>query len=109
MFETHSDAWERVGLAVDVNQRSVQNARRRAVVEIALFVAVIVVFNNYEHWFHLLDKNGGDPHSGLVTAVRIATVLALLALGWAIARDIGRVAGPTFFRRMDPSTAGTVG
>jgi small-conductance mechanosensitive channel len=45
----------------------------------------------------------------VVTAVQIATVLALLALGWAIARDVGRMAGPTFFRRMDPGTAGTVG
>jgi small-conductance mechanosensitive channel len=35
--------------------------------------------------------------------------VALLALGWAFARDIGRAAGPTFFRRMDPATAGTVG
>jgi small-conductance mechanosensitive channel len=26
-----------------------------------------------------------------------------------VARDIGRAAGPTFFRRMDPATAGTVG
>ncbi|HET6866490.1 MAG TPA: mechanosensitive ion channel family protein [Solirubrobacteraceae bacterium] len=109
MFETHSDAWERVGLAVDVNKKSVQNARRRAVLEIALFIAVIVVFNNYEHWFHLLNSKGEDTHTGLVTAVKIATVLALLALGWAIARDIGRMAGPTFFRRMDPGTAGTVG
>jgi small conductance mechanosensitive channel len=109
MFETHSDAWERVGLAVDVNKKSVQNARRRAVVEIALFIAVIVVFDNYESWFHLLKGNGKDTHTGLVTAVQIATVLALLALGWAIARDIGRIAGPTFFRRMDPGTAGTVG
>src|SRR6185437_16156540 len=107
MFETHSDAWERVGLAVDVNKKSVQNARRRAVLEIALFIAVIVVFDHYESWFHLLSKDGVnhhlvDHHTGLVTAVRIATVLALLALGWAIARDIGRIAGPTFFRRMDP-------
>jgi small conductance mechanosensitive channel len=109
MFETHSDAWERVGLAVDVNKKSVQNARRRAVVEIALFIAVIVVFDNYESWFHLLNSKGKDTHTGLVTAVQIATVLALLALGWAIARDIGRIAGPTFFRRMDPGTAGTVG
>src|SRR6185437_11156699 len=113
MFETHSDAWERVGLAVDVNKKSVQNARRRAVLEVVLFIAVIVVFNNYEHWFHLLSKdaagNSVDHHTGLVTAVRIATILALLALGWAIARDIGRIAGPTFFRRMDPGTAGTVG
>jgi small-conductance mechanosensitive channel len=109
MFETHSDAWERVGLAVDVNKKSVQNARRRAVIEVALFIAVIVVFDNYEHWFHLIGKDHADHHSGLVTAVQIATVLALLALGWAIARDIGRIAGPTFFRRMDPGTAGTVG
>jgi small-conductance mechanosensitive channel len=29
--------------------------------------------------------------------------------GWALARAIGRVAGPTLFRRMDPGTAGTVG
>jgi small conductance mechanosensitive channel len=109
MFETHSEAWERVGLAVDVNRKSVQNARRRAIVEVALFVAVIVIYDNYESWFHLLNAKGVDPHTGLVTAVRIATVLALLALGWAIARDIGRMAGPTFFRRMDPGTAGTVG
>jgi small-conductance mechanosensitive channel len=110
MFETHSEEWERVGLAVDVNEKSVQNARRRAVVEVALFVAVIVIYNNYGQWFHLhKDAQGQLTNSGLVTAVRIATVLALLALGWAIARDIGRLAGPTFFRRMDPGTAGTVG
>src|SRR5581483_7674076 len=84
MFETHSDAWERVGLAVDVNKKSVQNARRHAVVEVALFIAVIVVFNNYEHWFHLVKTRdvlshgvvttvSTDTHTGLVTAVQIAT------------------------------------
>jgi hypothetical protein len=41
--------------------------------------------------------------------VRIATVLALVALGWQFARGLGRAAGPTLFRRMDPGTAGTVG
>jgi small conductance mechanosensitive channel len=109
MFETRSDAWERVGLAVDVNQKTVKKARRRAVIEVLLFIAVVVVHDNYETWFHLINKNGVDPHTGLATAVNIATVVALLALGWAVARDIGRVAAPTFFRRMDPGTAGTVG
>jgi small conductance mechanosensitive channel len=33
----------------------------------------------------------------------------LLALGWAIARDVGRALGPALFRRLDPATAGTVG
>jgi small-conductance mechanosensitive channel len=36
-------------------------------------------------------------------------VVALVALGWALSRDVGRAAAPTFFRRMDPATAGTVG
>ena len=103
MFETHSEAWERVGLAVDVNEKTVQHARRRVVLEIALFVAVIVVYDNYMSWFDVAK------HSPWVTAVRLAAVLVLLALGWAIARDVGRIAGPTFFRRMDPATAGTVG
>jgi small-conductance mechanosensitive channel len=46
---------------------------------------------------------------GVDTPVRAATVIALLMLGWSIARDLGRAAGPTLFRRMDPATAGTVG
>lgn len=102
MFETRSEAWERVGLAVDVNHKSVQNARRRAAIEVVAFIAVIVVYDNYRSWFNISSK-------GVHTAVQIATVIALLALGWGIARDVGRMAGPTFFRRMDPGTAGTVG
>jgi len=39
---------------------------------------------------------------GLDTPVRAATVLALVVIGWALARDIGHAAAPTFFRRMDP-------
>ena len=41
--------------------------------------------------------------------VRVATVVLVAVLGWGIARALGRLAAPTFFRRMDPSTAGTVG
>jgi small-conductance mechanosensitive channel len=103
MFETRSEAWEKVGLAVDVNSKTLQNARRRVIVEIALFVAAIVVYDNYKKWFDV------SPQGGLETAIRLVTVVALLALGWGIARDVGRIAGPTFFRRMDPGTAGTVG
>jgi small conductance mechanosensitive channel len=109
MFETHSEAWERVGLAVDVNQKTVQKARRRAVIELLLFIAVVVVYDRYKHWFHLLNSQGHVTNNGVVPAVRIAAVVVLLGLGWALARDVGRIAAPTFFRRMDPGTAGTVG
>jgi small conductance mechanosensitive channel len=103
MFETHSEEWERAGLAMDVKRRGVRTARRRAAVLVPLTVAVVVVYDNYQSWFP------GSAKSGWVTPIRVAAVLALLALGWAVARDVGRAAGPTFFKRMDPSTAGTVG
>jgi small-conductance mechanosensitive channel len=45
----------------------------------------------------------------LETPITVVTVIALVILGWAIARDIGRGLGPPLFRRLDPATAGTVG
>jgi small-conductance mechanosensitive channel len=57
-------------------------------------------------------RHGSAAHElepGLETLVRVLTVVALLTLGWAIARDIGRSLGPPLFRRLDPATAGTVG
>jgi small conductance mechanosensitive channel len=104
MFETRSEAWEQAGLRINVSEHGVRKARRRAAIFVPLFVAVIVLHDNYQQWF-----NHGKQVHGLHTPVTIATVLVLLALGWAVARDIGRAAAPTFFRRMDPSTAGTVG
>ena len=103
MFETRSDAWERVGLAVDVSQRTLRRAQRQAVILLPLLVGVIVL---YAYRKQVL---GVGPRSPWDTPVRIATVVALLALGWALARDVGRAAAPTFNRRMDPATAGTVG
>jgi small-conductance mechanosensitive channel len=103
MFETHSEEWEKVGLAVEHDQPSLRGARRRVALLVPLFIAVIVVYDNYQTWFGVSD------HSSWVDPITAAAVLSLLALGWAIARDVGRVFGPTFFRRMDPGTAGTVG
>ena len=39
--------------------------------------------------------------------MRIAAAIALIVLGWALARDLGRSPAPALFRRMDPGTAGT--
>ena len=46
---------------------------------------------------------------GLDMPVRVASVIALVILGWALARDIGRALGPILFKRLDPGTAGTLG
>jgi small-conductance mechanosensitive channel len=106
MFETRSEAWEKVGLAVEASQRAVKRARRQVLVLLPLFVAVIVLHDNYQHWFHVTTQH---QKNALHTPVTVATVLALLAVGWAVARAVGTAAAPTFFRRMDPATAGTVG
>jgi small-conductance mechanosensitive channel len=105
MFETRSEAWERAGLSIDVSQPAVRKARRQAAVFVPLFAGVIVLHDNYQQWFNVTHKQESSLH----TPVTIVTVLVLLALGWAVARDVGKAAAPTFFRRMDPSTAGTVG
>ncbi len=103
MFETRSEAWERVGLTVEVNEREVRRARREAALLIPLLIAVLVAYDNGR------DILGKKTFDSLQTPLQVVVVLALVAFGWALARDVGRFAGPTFMRRMDPATAGTVG
>jgi len=103
MFETRSDAWEKVGLAANVSQRAVRRARRQIFVLLPLLIGVLVLYH------YRVQILGRHTERRWDTWIQWVTVIALLTLGWAFARDIGRAAGPTFFRRMDPATAGTVG
>jgi len=99
MFETRSQEWEAAGLAVQTSEKEVRRARREAIVLLPLLVGVLVVWGQHVAW---LGKDSG-------TWARVVAVPAFAILGWAFARAFGRMAGPTFFRRMDPATAGTVG
>src|SRR3984885_8097480 len=103
MFETRSEAWEKVGLSVDVSDRVVRRARREAAVIVALLIGALVVYSSRA------DIVGKETLKTLQTPIQIATVILLVAVGWALAGDIGKAAGPTFMRRMDPATAGTAG
>jgi small conductance mechanosensitive channel len=103
MFETRSEAWARVGLAVNVSQQAIRKAQREALIFVPLLVGVLIVHSDKQQIFHIGSKSHWN---GLIDA---ATVVVVLALGWGIARAIGKAAAPTFFRRMDPATAGTVG
>lgn len=102
MFETRSQSWRDVGLLRQISPRVVKRARLEALVLVPLFVAVVVVFDHRVSLFGRIE----EP---LEAVVRVITVIALVILGWAIARDIGRSLGPALFRRMEPATAGTVG
>jgi small-conductance mechanosensitive channel len=125
MFETRSQAWKEVGLLRQINPKVVKRARLEALVLLPLFVGVVLLYDNRISWFgedrlryskgHVVRDAEGHPvhhkvlEHALQTPFRIATVLILVVLGWAIARDVGRGLGPPLFRRLDPATAGTVG
>ena len=121
MFETRSQAWEDAGLAVTVSEREIRRARRQAVLLAPLLIGVLVLFHYRDHLLpvfvhvhgRLLTMPGTTvpvtQHVLVRELWRWATVIVILAGGWAAARDIGRAAAPTFFRRMDPATSGTVG
>ncbi|HEV2769830.1 MAG TPA: hypothetical protein VGV40_06560 [Solirubrobacteraceae bacterium] len=96
-FETRSHAWREAGLARQISQKAARRARLEAVLLVPAVIGVLLAFRYREELF------------GIDLPVRIASVLLLLVLGWALARGVGRALGPMLFRRLDPGTAGTVG
>jgi small-conductance mechanosensitive channel len=112
MFETRSQAWREVGLLRQISPRVVKRARLEALVFVPLFIAVVVFYDNRVSLLGAAGRHGKaakELEPALETPVTVITVIALVILGWAIARDVGRGLGPPLFRRLDPATAGTVG
>jgi small-conductance mechanosensitive channel len=103
MFETRSQSWQEVGLLEEVRPGVARRARFEALLLGALFVAIVVL------WHNRGDLIGEPTLKRIETPLAIVVVVALLVLGWAMARDIGRGLKPALFRRMEPATAGSVG
>jgi small-conductance mechanosensitive channel len=118
MFETRSQAWKEVGLLRQISPKVVKRARLEALVLLPLFAAIVAVYDNRADLFGR-ERNHHNLHGVVVhekflepaleTPITVVTVILLVILGWAIARDVGRGLGPALFRRLDPATAGTVG
>jgi small-conductance mechanosensitive channel len=114
MFETRSQEWREVGLLRQLDKRAAKRARVEALVLVALFVGVVVLYDNRVSLLPSTERTSHGHHEkileqSLEAPVTIVAVIALVILGWAIARDLGRGLGPPLFRRLDPATAGTVG
>jgi small conductance mechanosensitive channel len=115
MFETRSEAWAAVGLETQINRQEAQKAMRRLPAELILLIAVIWGESIVRDHFHKVAQHRDRPsrfppvEHWFVgeTPITIVAVLLVLALGWLLSRDLAKVA-PALFRRMDPSTAGTV-
>ncbi len=97
-FESRTEVWRQVGLGAEVDRRDAKRARGTVVVLAALIAGVLILFSNR-----------GTLFPGLGVYVRIATVAALVILGWWLARSLGRGLAPALFGRMEPGTAGVVG
>jgi small conductance mechanosensitive channel len=103
MFETRSQSWQEVGLAKQISRGAARRARWEALLLAVLFVAVVVAYDNRDNLF------GRSAVHEFEVPLKLVVVIALLVLGWALARDVGRGLGPALFRRMTPATAGTIG
>jgi small conductance mechanosensitive channel len=97
LFETRSHSWREAGLARQLSARAVKRARIQLFVLIPIGIATYILYDHRKALF------------GVDTPARVIAAVILLAVGWQIARDIGRSVGPAMFRRMDPATAGTAG
>ena len=85
------------GRARELSAKAAKRARIQLLAVLPLTALVLVVYHYRVEIF------------GVDTPVKIATAVALIALGWEFSRDVGRALGPVLFRRMKPGTAGTVG
>jgi small conductance mechanosensitive channel len=97
-FESRTEQWRQVGLGSEVDRAQAQRARGGVVVVGLLIAGVFVLFSQR-----------GTLFPGLGTPVRIATVAALVILGWTLARMLGQGLAPALYGRLEPGTAGILG
>ena len=97
LFETRSHSWADAGIARQLSRKALRRARLELMLVAPLLVGVLVLYSQRGRF------------AGADEPIRVVTVIALLMLGWAVIRNVGRLLAPSLFRRMDPATAGTVG
>jgi small conductance mechanosensitive channel len=97
-FESRTRIWREVGLGSEIDAAQARRSKRGALYAAILIAAVLFAFSERKTLF---------PGYGL--EVKIATVVLLVLLGWALARSLGRGFAPMLYRRLEPGTAGTVG
>jgi small-conductance mechanosensitive channel len=91
----------------DLSGGALRRARVGTLLLAALFAGVIIV---YDHRQALLGIAEHPKHAtSATTSAQVIAVILLIFLGWAIAREAGRVLLPSLVKRVDPATAGTIG
>lgn len=83
-----------------IREQAIEGARRARNQLLLVIPLVLAVLAAYRFRVELF---------GVDEPVRIIAAFALAALGWWVARDVGRMVAPSFSRRVDISSAGTLG
>jgi small conductance mechanosensitive channel len=97
-FESRTQVWREVGLGSEIDTAAARRGKGGALITLVLIGAVLFCFSERKTLF---------PGYGL--EVRIATVILLVFMGWALARSLARGFAPALYRRLEPGTAGTIG
>jgi small conductance mechanosensitive channel len=103
-----ADRWRQAALTIGLSPRAVRRARLQLLVFAPLFSGVILIWDYRQELFGLKEHCGPHCPAG-TTALQVFVVLALVIVGWALARDFVRGLEPILFKRMDTATAGTAG
>jgi small conductance mechanosensitive channel len=113
------DRWREIRSAIGLTQQAVRRAQLQLLVFAPLFAGVILIWDYRDALFGLdTICHGGVPRHQVpcsasdrtgTTILQVFVVIALVLLGWQLARDFGRAISPMLFRRMDAATAGTTG
>jgi len=100
-----------VGLTLGLSPAAVRRARLHLLVLSPLFAGAILLWDYRDELFGLALSCGKHDQSCRTgsTVLQVFVVLALIIVGWALARDFVRGLEPVMFRRMDTATAGTAG
>ena len=91
--------WFDLGAARELSRRAAKRARVQIVVLTPLLGGVFALYVYRDRLFP----------SGWDGAVRILLAVAFIALGWQLAREVGRAMRPMLTKHLEPAAAGTVG
>ncbi|MDX6692220.1 MAG: small conductance mechanosensitive channel [Solirubrobacteraceae bacterium] len=96
---TPDKSWFDLGAARELSRRAAKRARVQIIVVTPLLGGVFVLYAYRRRLF----PHDWDP------VVRILFAVAIIALGWQLAREVGRALRPVLTKHLEPATAGTVG
>ena len=99
LFETRTHAWRSAGLSEELETSATPKQTR-----LKLLLALLVLAGTLFAY-----SRRGELTPGYELWVRIATVLVIVVVGTAAANWLSRWVSASFYRRLDPATAGTLG